>query len=419
VSPSTWRPLARALALTVGRSAAQRALPAYFAVLVAYSVLLEGSGVRPADVVAGAASSRGQRWLLYGGWLLVSLPAMRALLAAPASFFLRSLPIERWRMLLLQGGALLLAQAPWAYLWLRGGGLGVGLAAVAAALALGALLLTRLERPSEKAAAALLALALQFAPWPALLAVSAPAAVLAVRSVWLRAPQPSPRRARGWIAGPPVLALAVSQLLVLGRQARSQLGRAAVLTVLALAAAYFGVRNLQPASDAERLWLTLALLSPALILTAAGLAGPLLRTEAQLEWLITVCAVSQGQRRAAAAGALVLVCASLALLHTAALALLWHVAAGAAASLCLGAVAAGVLLALLVLGLARWAVRGDGEDAGRLLIGVGCLLVAAEASLLWLHARALLGWAGLAALGALLRAPRSARKNLRAGALLE
>src|SRR4029079_3017684 len=100
------------------------------------------------------------RLLLYAAWSVVSLPAIRALLTTPSSFFLRTLPVARWQLLVVQGFGVLLAQLPWAYLWLRGGGLGVGCAAIAAAIGVSTLALTRIERPSERVAAVLLAGAL-------------------------------------------------------------------------------------------------------------------------------------------------------------------------------------------------------------------------------------------------------------------
>src|SRR6187399_3157097 len=94
VSESGWTGLLRAFWVSSGRAAVARAMPLYFAVLIGASVLFEGSGVRPADVVHATGASLGQRLLLYLAWTLVSLPALRAVLATPSSFFLRTL---RWR----------------------------------------------------------------------------------------------------------------------------------------------------------------------------------------------------------------------------------------------------------------------------------------------------------------------------------
>src|SRR6476620_6754761 len=51
VSEPAWTALLRAFWVSAGRAAVARAMPLYFAVLIGASVLFEGSGVRPADVV--------------------------------------------------------------------------------------------------------------------------------------------------------------------------------------------------------------------------------------------------------------------------------------------------------------------------------------------------------------------------------
>src|SRR5688572_28809950 len=103
VPPEQFSPakaLLRAFGVTAGRAALQRALPFYLGLLLVASIVFEGNGVRPADVVAAARGSLGERALLYAVWALVSFPAVDALLATPASFFLRTLPVARWRLLL-------------------------------------------------------------------------------------------------------------------------------------------------------------------------------------------------------------------------------------------------------------------------------------------------------------------------------
>jgi hypothetical protein len=399
VSAPPWSSLLRALWVSAGRAAVARALPLYFAVLIGASVLFEGSGVRPADVVQATGKSLGQRLLLYLVWTLVSLPALRALLATPASFFLRTLPVARWRMWTVWGAALLLAELPWAYLWLRGGGLGTGLAAIAGALGAGTLALTRLEQRSERSAALALALALCAPPfWPLLLAVSAPAAALGAQRVWLRAPEPRASSGNGRIAGGPLRALAVSHTLVLWRQARAQLSRAGALLLLALAAGYFGVKNTRPVSTAELLGLCSALLAPALILGGASMCGPLLRSEAQLRWLLDVCGMPARSRWLARLAPLALLLLGLALLHGIALAMLLRLPAPVTALLALLEALAALLLSSLLLEVARWALRGDGSDSGRLLLGVGSLLLGATLSLARWGATALIGWSALASL---------------------
>jgi hypothetical protein len=415
-----WPPLVRALSATAGRAAVQRALPLYLGVIITASVLLEGSGVRPADVVASALERRDERLLLYAAWIVVSLPALRALLTTPSSFFLRTLPLARWRVLAVQCAGVLVAEAPWAYLWLRGGGFGVGTAAVAAAVAGAALVLSGVERASERVAALVLVSALCVGcDWPLLLGLSAPIAGLGVRRVWLRAPElRGVRRARSWVGGPPVVGLASSYCLVLWRQARAQWIRAAGLALLALVAAYFAVKNTRPASADQLLGLSLSLLSPALILGGAALSGPLLRIEAQLGWLLAVSGVSQRTEQLARLTPLALSGLSLASLHAGALGLGLAVPLRLGLLLLLLEAAAAVLLSLLVLGVARWAIRGDGSDASRLLFGVGGLLLGAIASLVWFGSVAVLGWAPLAALAASEQRPKQ-RLALALGSRLE
>ena len=59
---------------------------------------------------------------------------------------------------------------------------------------------------------------------------------------------------------------------------------------------------------------------------------------------------------------------------------------------------AALLLAPLVLGVARWAIRGDGSDSGRLVLGVGATLIGTTAAIFWLGLPGLWLWAGAATL---------------------
>jgi hypothetical protein len=95
----------------------------------------------------------------------------------------------------------------------------------------------------------------------------------------------------------------------------------------------------------------------------------------------------------------------LASLHASALALGLRLPSGVALELALLEATAALLISLLALGVARWAVRGDGRDSGRLLFGVSGLLLGGIASLVWFRSAALLGWAPLAALSAIERQP--------------
>ncbi len=399
VTSVPWRPLLRSLSATAGRAAAQRALPLYLSLWITASVLLEGNGARPADMVARMHESLGARAFAYGIWTIASLPAIRALLTTPSSFFLRTLPIPRWQLLACVSGGLLLAELPWAYVWLRGGGLGLGLAHVAAALGAASLLLSRLARPVELLAAALLLLVLGAAtPWFITLAVSVPAAVLGGGAVWLRAPEPRSSSGRTWIGSSPSAALAASYWLLLWRRARAQLARALALTCLALLVSYFALLNNPPGSAGSLLVWALSTLSPALLLVAASLAGPLLQAELQLSWLLAVCGTEPGTLRMARAAPLAAASAALGTLHALALGLALRLPPERHALLWLSELLAAVLLAVLALGLARWAIRGDGNDSGRLVLGVGAALLALTVSLVWLGVAALCVWTAAAAL---------------------
>jgi hypothetical protein len=176
--------------------------------------------------------------------------------------------------------------------------------------------------------------------------------------------------------------------------------------LLALVAAYFAVKNTRPASAEELFELSLTLLSPALILGSAGLAGPLLRVEAQLGWLLAVSGISPRTEQLARLAPLALSSLCLATLHGSALALGLRVSLSLGVELVLLEATAAGLLSLLVLWVARWAVRGDGRDSGRLLFGVSSLLLGSIASLIWWGSAALLGWAPIAAFLAIERRPR-------------
>jgi hypothetical protein len=386
--------LVRVLGATAGRAAVQRALPLYLGLFLVASVLFEGNGVRPADVVAAAEQSRVVRLELYGAWTIVSVPALRALLCTPSTFFLRTLPVARWRLLAVHAAGVLLAELPWAAFWIRGGGLGRGLAALCAAIALASLVLSRLARPAERAAAVLLLAVLSFATPPVLGVVAAPLAAYGVFRAWLRAPEFPERRARGWVGGPPLVGLASSYAVLLGRQASAQLLRAPAFLCLALIYAVFALRNLQPSSGAEIVTWALWMFTPALVLGLAGLAGPLLRIEAQLDGWVRLCGTSRRTQQGAALGVLGLGAAVFALLHAAGVTLLAQLGLPLLARFFAYEVVSAAAFTVLLLALARWAVRGDGHDALRMILGVGLLLAVSLALLALLAASAPFVWIG-------------------------
>ncbi|MEY4547926.1 MAG: hypothetical protein RL685_4121 [Pseudomonadota bacterium] len=360
---------------------------------------MEGNGVRPVDIVDHLLHSRRDRALAYGVWTIVSVPAIRALLTAPSSFFLRTLPVPRWQVLGILACGLLLAELPWAYLWIRGGGPLLGLAHVVAALALASLLTAGLTRRGEQLAAALLVLALGLSPpWPVLLGVGMPASMLGAYAVWLRAPEPRLRTLRTWIGSSPVSALAACYGLLLWRRAGAQLVRALGLTSLALVVSYFAIRNNPPDSTGRLLAWALGTLTPALLLAAAGLVGPLLQAEAQLSWLPAVYGTTIRAQRLARCVPLVANGAALATLHCVALGAALALPPGLRATLWLSELTAAILSAVLVTGIARWALRGDGNDSGRLVLSLGAALLGSTVAVAWLGLAGLGLWACAATL---------------------
>ena len=119
---STWRLLAKTLVLTAGRAALQRALPLYLAMAIFAGIAFGGNGLHPTTVTTQAESSWLFRATLYLGWVIATLPAIRAVLATPETFFLRSLPVGRFRILAILVAMLALVELPWTLLWAFGRG---------------------------------------------------------------------------------------------------------------------------------------------------------------------------------------------------------------------------------------------------------------------------------------------------------
>ena len=190
---SSGRPfgaLVGVLARTSGAAALRRALPTYLGLGVIAVILFAGNGVRSSDVVALALGSPHTRVALLAAWLLLALPAARALIAAPSAFLIRTWPIPRARLLGVTIAMLVLVESPWLLLWFKGGGVVAGLAATAIALGGHGLLLARPRGAAEIAAALLWLIAIAILPHlaPALLA-AAPAVVLSVRRAFIAAPE--------------------------------------------------------------------------------------------------------------------------------------------------------------------------------------------------------------------------------------
>jgi len=387
-----WRSLWRVLAQTAGRAALQRALPLYLAVVLGAAIIFGRNGLSPATIAASCSSSRSFRVAIYATWALASLPAIKALLATEASFFLRTLPVPRARMFTVNAVFLVGAELPWIALWLAAAGPIAASAAALTTLSLSCLALCQLERRAALAAACL-CLALLFAPSPlGLLVVAAPCAVFGVGEVWLRAPELPSRRARAWVRGPAVLALTLSYLVVLRRRASAQLLRAAGFSLIAVGVGFVVINNRGYVSEGELRVAMLITLVPPLALGVTGIAGPILRTESELGWLTSACGTPWLTRQSAALLAASTISFVLTVTLSLSLALLLPIPNAERAVIVGQAALATGLLTPLVLSVARWAVRDTGRDGMRLLAGIGGGCIVTLFSLAMFGTRALLLW---------------------------
>jgi hypothetical protein len=341
------------------------------------------------------------RAILYLGWIIATLPAVRAVLATPETFFLRTLPVGHSRVVAILIAMLALVELPWTLLWAFGAGAVAASTATFAALAGSSVALLGFNRRTAWLLAAVVVIALLGFPGLGLSAVAPPAAALGVWFAWRRAPELSHRRARAWVRGPALLALTASYLVVVHRRSPVLVFRALGCTALAIGAASLAIHNLEPGSLQERYTLALICEVPALAFGLAGLTGPLLRTETQLAWLNAVCGTSFLHRRLAVLLACAAWAVTLGLVYGFAVGTLIRLSALELGKLSLYAAGMASIVSLLIAAIARWALRGDGREAMRLLLAAGasclCTIATLRLSKPWL----LFAWALLAIVVAL------------------
>jgi hypothetical protein len=278
--------LARVLTRTAGLPALLRALPAFAAIALAATILFAGNGMRAADLVALAERAPAVRAALWGAWLLVTIPAARVLLETPETFFLRSLPVPPWHFWLVHGAQLALLQLPWAMLWLRGGGLVTGLAAIMLAVAADALWIARPRSARDLLALASLVAALAL-PLPSALrlALGLFAAPLGIASAWTRAPGKGVSVGAGLVHGGPASALLLAHAAVIGRRDLLLLLRGLVLALLGAVILALVVRN-NPGAGISLESFALIVAPLPLALATGGVAVRALDTERALTWLL-------------------------------------------------------------------------------------------------------------------------------------
>ncbi len=372
VHASAGRALVVLLARTSGAAAARRALPTYLGLFVVAVILFAGNGVRSSDVVALAMASPPTRVGLLAAWLLLALPAARALFADPSVFLIRSWPIPRAQLLAVTAAMLILVELPWLLLWSKGGGALDGVAATALAMAGHGLLLARPRGAAELAAALLwlVAVATLSRPVVALLA-TAPAVGLALRRAFIAAPERiGVRRTGRWVRAGRSTALALTQmhLATMARAQRPALLRAiwfagggALLAGLAMAN-----NGIADEATVRAIWRTAAALTVGW--GAAGLAGGIQRVEREAAWLLDVHGVTPVTRRLGTGAAMGMLGVALGAVAGAALG---HVSPlRAEATMALDGAAAGLAGATTAALAGRWACRGTGRDSARLLLAM-------------------------------------------------
>ena len=388
--------LVRALAATSGDAAVRRALPTYAGLLIASGLLFGGNGLEPVTVITGAAASPLARALLWLGWLLITYPALDAIWRTPSSFFLRSLPVPHAAHLAVLLAFSLLAEAPWALLWLLGGGPIAGLAALGGALALHAVLLAR---PTNLFAIPLTLLALTapiFTPLSLLSLGSWPIALLALRRAWRLAPARGAQHPRSLIRGPAPVALALAHLAGLTRGHSPVLLRAALLAGFSAAAAWLAARNNSITDLADLHVHACGFLVPTALLTGSALSAPLLAAESRAAWLLAATRTPARTRLAALALAAAVVGTALATGIAAALTAAWALAPADTTRLLADLLLGGAALATLSALIARWTARFGTRAAGRHILAVLLAAILALVLLATLGPAAPLAWSALA-----------------------
>jgi hypothetical protein len=280
-----------ALAAAFARAGAPRVLgrvvPAYVALGLVSAVIFGGNGLRPRDVVGALAVSAPARVVAFGSWLALTAPAAGAVVRPPGTDALRSLPAPRAALALAVGIELVVLAAPFAGLFALGRGVGAGGAVALSTAALSAFAAVPPKRLVERAALALLAVAIVLGASPmALLEAAAVASPFAFAGAAARGAEPSPSARTGRLSPARWAALAHAELAVVMRRDRGALLRAAALCLLAATALAVALRNGDAAPRSRVATVLLAAPFP-LALAVGGLGGRVLETERRLEWLLS------------------------------------------------------------------------------------------------------------------------------------
>lgn len=397
----------RALALlelfarTSGAAAAALAIPLFGGVGLVATILFAGNGISAREVIALERASFGARAVLWTAWVVLSVPPARALLGAPSARWLRSLPVSRAAFLALSLGGLVLLQGPWILLFARDRGALAGLSAalLAASLAAGIAAFRALRAQALALLFPIVAIAVPLPLAPSL-ALGLVPCVLAAHAGFFRGivvPQGGFR----FVRGPAPLALAGVLVSRLVRSERAALLRAFLAALLGGVLGAFGARNNQRL-DAGFPWLVLPIATLPLVVGAGVVAGPMVRAEAALAWLLDTTAVSKRTRVAARFLAALLAGALSGLVAAAAAVLTVHLALGPAIRTLLALATWGACLGALASFVARRSANTGKREGGVVVTGLSGLGIASllTASLLDAPALILAPLAVLAAVAA-------------------
>jgi hypothetical protein len=377
---------ASALVAILKRSAGAEALAVgltpYLGLMIFASVIFGGNGMHPREITAFARTSLGFRFALLGAWLLISMPAARAILTSRSAFYLRCMPVPAWTIVPVLMAFMVIVEVLWCWLWLVGEG-PAGAGAVAVAIAGHALVVSRPARPREigiaLAEVALIATTTRLSLWNL---AGWPLAAFAVWRAWVSAPGRGTAGAWAIVrrGQPRLIALAAAHLATLARRHRPVLLRWVWLAGSGALSGVFAVRSNQlQGATARALWVTCLL--PGVLFGAAGLMGPLARSAAKAGWMLLSCGVSAGQRRLAFALALLPPALGLGAAAgvLSALGVSWFSWSSVAELAGLGMLASASAIAVVTTAGLR-SIEGKGGDATRLLVRmaiVGGLLMLA------------------------------------------
>jgi hypothetical protein len=389
--------LAGVVARTTGQRALYAALPLYFLVGIASTILFGGQGMDAKTLTIPALASFPLRLGLLVGWALSTLPVARRVVADARVDLLRALPVPRSWLLGLNGAMLGIVQLGWAVLWVRGSGWLAGAEALVAVLALQcSVILGAHVRILEGVGLAAVAAGWWLAPSAASLAVLAPAFVLTHHAAWRRAPEANSAGRHHVLGGSAPLALASALAVAAWRDNASAAARAAAMLLFAGLATRLGLRNAAWGFDSLLRWAA-ALWGAACLLGAVTLARPVLRAEAELGWVLDVCAASSRLRAGVSLALALLVFGGTGCVFSLSLFPALH-GAHEMIALTLQLGLGGAAWASLAVASVRAGTRGGGEDSRRQLAWLLALYLPLTLLLIYHPSLMLLILIGVAAL---------------------